>query len=38
VIQVSRKGTSAPAAGADFTPQDLQKLVTIATSLGKVFK
>lgn len=38
VIQISRKGTSAPAAGADFTPADLQKLVTIATSLGKVFK
>ncbi|HTM58801.1 MAG TPA: GAF domain-containing protein [Burkholderiales bacterium] len=38
VIQVSRKGSSAPSAGADFTPADLQKLVTIATSLGKVFK
>jgi hypothetical protein len=38
VIQISRKGTSAPAAGADFTPADLQKLVTIATALGKVFK
>ena len=38
VIQISRKGTSAPAAGPDFTPGDLQKLVTIATSLGKVFK
>jgi hypothetical protein len=38
VIQISRKGTSAPAAGPDFTPADLQKLVTIATSLGKVFK
>jgi hypothetical protein len=38
VIQISRKGTSAPAAGPDFTPQDLQKLVTIGTSLGKVFK
>ena len=38
VIQISRKGTSAPAAGPDFSPADLQKLVTIATSLGKVFK
>ncbi len=38
VIQISRKGTSAPSAGADFTPADLQKLVTIATSLGKIFK
>jgi dihydroxyacetone kinase DhaKLM complex PTS-EIIA-like component DhaM len=38
VIQISRKGTSAPAAGPDFTPADLQKLVTIATALGKVFK
>ena len=38
VIQVSRKGLSAPAAGPDFSPADLQKLVTIATALGKVFK
>lgn len=38
VIQVSRKGTSAPAAGPDFSPADLQRLVTIATALGKVFK
>ena len=38
VIQISRKGTSAPAAGPDFSPADLQKLVTIATALGKVFK
>jgi transcriptional regulator with GAF, ATPase, and Fis domain len=38
VIQVSRKGTSAPAAGNDFTQMDLQKLVTIATALAKCFK
>ncbi|HUQ49217.1 MAG TPA: hypothetical protein VM056_00740 [Terriglobales bacterium] len=38
VIQISRKGTSAPAAGADFTPVDLQKLVAIAGSLAKCFK
>ena len=38
VIQISRKGTTAPAAGPDFSPADLQKLVTIATALGKVFK
>jgi hypothetical protein len=38
VIQVSRKGTSAPAAGADFTPVDLQKLVACATALAKCFK
>ena len=38
VIQVSRKGTSAPAAGPDFTPADLQKLAACATALGKCFK
>ena len=38
VIQVSRKGTSAPAAGADFTPADLQKLVACAAALAKCFK
>lgn len=38
VIQISRKGESAPAAGADFTQMDLQKLVAIATSLSKCFK
>jgi hypothetical protein len=38
VIQISRKGTSAPAAGPDFTPTDLQKLVACATALVKCFK
>ena len=38
VIQVSRKGTSAPAAGPDFTPADLQKLVAAASTLVKCFK
>ena len=38
VIQVSRKGTSAPAAGADFMPGDLQKLVGCAAALAKCFK
>ena len=38
VIQISRKGVSAPAAGPDFTPTDLQKLVAIATALAKCFK
>lgn len=38
VIEVSRKGKSAPEAGADFTPPDLQKLVAIAASLAKCFK
>src|SRR5205085_2913144 len=38
VIQICRKGESAPSAGADFTPVDLQKLVAIATSLSKCFK
>lgn len=38
VIQVCRKGTSAPASGPDFTPADLQKLATIAGALSKIFK
>lgn len=38
VIQVCRKGISAPAAGADFTPADLQKLVGIAGALVRCFK
>jgi hypothetical protein len=38
VIQICRKGLSAPAAGADFTPADLQKLVGIAGALVKCFK
>jgi hypothetical protein len=38
VIQVSRKGTSAPAAGPDFMRPDLQKLVDCATALVKCFK
>jgi transcriptional regulator with GAF, ATPase, and Fis domain len=38
VIQVCRKGKSAPESGADFGPPDLQRLVQIATSLVKCFK
>ena len=38
VIEVSRKGKSAPAAGADFTPADLRKLVAIAAALAKHFE
>ena len=38
VLQVCRKGVSAPASGADFTPADLQKLVGIAGALVKCFK
>src|SRR5258706_1239799 len=38
VIQVCRKGKSAPEAGTDFSPPDLQRLVQIATSLAKCFK
>ena len=38
VIQVSRKGTSAPSAGPDFSPADLQKLVAAAAALVKCFK
>jgi hypothetical protein len=38
VIQISRKGSTAPAAGPDFTPADLQKLVAAAAALVKCFK
>ncbi len=38
ILEVSRKGKTAPDAGADFTPADLQKLVAIAASLAKCFK
>ncbi len=38
VIEVSRKGKSAPDAGPDFTPPDMQKLLAIASSLAKCFK
>ena len=38
VIQISKKGNSAPAAGPDFTPADIQKLVGIAGSVAKCFK
>lgn len=38
VIEVSRKGKSAPEAGLDFTPADLKKLVAIASTLSKCFK
>lgn len=38
VIQVCRKGTSAPAAGADFTPEDLQKLTSVAGQVARCFK
>src|SRR5437868_3958376 len=34
VIEISRKGVSAPAAGADFTSADLQKLVACASALA----
>ena len=38
VIQVCRKGLSAPVSGPDFTPADLQKLATVASSIAKCFK
>ena len=38
VIEVSRKGKSAPDAGPDFTPADLQKLVAVSGALAKAFK
>jgi hypothetical protein len=38
VIEISRKGASAAAAGPDFTSADLQKLVACASALAKCFK
>jgi hypothetical protein len=38
VIQLSRKGVSPKAAGLDFQPTDLQKLVNAAHALAKCFK
>jgi hypothetical protein len=38
VIQICRKGKSAPDSGPDFSPADVQRLVQIATSLAKCFK
>lgn len=38
VIQVCRKGPTGPAAGPDFTPPDLQKLVGIASTVAACFK
>ncbi len=38
VIELCRKGKSAPEAGPDFTPADLQKLMAIASSLATCFK
>jgi len=37
VIQVCRKGLTAPASGLDFAPADLQKLVSIAAAFAKCF-
>ena len=38
VIQISKKGVSQQAAGADFQPGDLQRLVAVANVLAKCFK
>jgi len=38
VIQVSRKGISPQAAGRDFTPGDLQKLISMTQALAPCFK
>lgn len=38
VIQVSRKGATPQAAGADFQPVDLQRLLAAANVLAKCFK
>jgi hypothetical protein len=38
VVEVCRKGTSGPSAGADFSPMDLQKLVAVCGALAKCFK
>src|SRR5579872_20927 len=37
IIQICRKGATAPAAGADFTPPELQNLVAVAALLAKCF-
>lgn len=37
VIQICRKGATPSAAGADFTPADLQNLLAAAMTLGKCF-
>lgn len=38
VIQISRKGKTLGAAGADFSPKDLNELVAIAAVVGKCVK
>ncbi len=38
VVQVSRKGKTAAAAGADFTPKDLADLVAVGGLLGRCLK
>src|SRR5437764_6565809 len=38
VVQVSRKGVSPQAAGRDFTPRDLQTLISMTQALVKCFK
>jgi GAF domain-containing protein len=38
VVQVSRKGKTGTAAGADFTPKDLGDLVAVANQLGRCLK
>ena len=38
VVQVSRKGVSPQAAGRDFTPRDLQTLMSMTQALVKCFK
>jgi hypothetical protein len=37
VIQICRKGTTGPTAGADFRPEDLQKLVAACTDIANCF-
>jgi|SRR5579872_4689500 len=38
VIQISRKGATPQDAGADFTPSDVQRLLSAANQLSKCFK
>jgi hypothetical protein len=38
IIQISRKGVSPQAAGRDFTPGDLQKLISMTQALTPCFK
>jgi hypothetical protein len=38
VIQISRKGATPGAAGPDFTPEDLGKILALCKPLGKLLR